>query len=103
MAEIPSRPEGPAVACQVRLNASEALVQVASSDAAGSKLGPVRQVHAAGQRKEQGKFDVARFADGLAEGILSRLVRAQVIKGTARDKGKLVYQMRIDNASPLDP
>ena len=29
-------------------------------------------------------------------------MRAQVIKGTARDKaGKLVYQIRIDNASPL--
>ena len=42
-----------------------------------------------------------RFADGLAEGILNRLVRAQVTKGTAREKGKLIYQIRIDNASPL--
>ena len=44
----------------------------------------------------------ARFADGLAEGVLNRLVRAQVIKGaTTREKGKLVYQIRIENASPM--
>ena len=34
--------------------------------------------------------------------MLSRLVRAQVIKGSAtKDKGKLIYQIRVDNASPL--
>ena len=38
----------------------------------------------------------------MAEGILNRLVRSQIIKGSAtKDKGKLVYQLRIDNASPL--
>ena len=52
--------------------------------------------------QENGKVNVARFADPLSEGILNRLVRAQIIKGSAtRDKGKLVYQLRIDNASPL--
>lgn len=44
----------------------------------------------------------SRFADELSEGILNRLVRAQIVRGTAtKDKGKLVYQLRIDNASPL--
>ena len=33
-------------------------------------------------------------------GTLNRLVRAQLIKGP-RDKGKLTYRIRIDNASPL--
>ena len=34
--------------------------------------------------------------------MLNRLVRAQVIKGaTTREKGKLVYQIRIQNASPM--
>ena len=43
-----------------------------------------------------------KFADALAEGILNRLVRAQVIKGSAqREKGKLIHQIRIENASPL--
>ena len=36
----------------------------------------------------------------MAEGIISRLVRAQLIKGP-RDKGKPTYGIRIENASPL--
>jgi hypothetical protein len=99
--EVPSRPDGPAVACRVRLSGKEALVQVASSDATakawvnfGKFSVPVTQ--------ENGKLDIARFADALSEGILNRLVRAQIIKGSAtKDKGKLVYQLRIENASPL--
>jgi len=99
--EIPSRPEGPAVACRVRLNASEALVQVSSSDATARNWVPFGKFTLP-VTQDKGKLDTVRFADGLAEGVLSRLVRAQVIKGTARDKGgKLVYQIRIDNASPL--
>ncbi len=76
-------------------------MQVSSSDAlAGAWVNfgkftlPVTQ--------ENGKAEVMRMADGLSEGILNRLVRAQIIKGSAtKDKGKLVYQLRIDNASPL--
>ena len=71
-------------------------MQVSSSDAAatawvnfGKFSVPVTQ--------ENGKVDVVRFADALSEGILNRLVRAQIIKGSAtKDKGKLVYQLRID-------
>ena len=34
--------------------------------------------------------------------MLTRLVRASVIKGSAtKDKGKLIYQIRVENASPL--
>jgi hypothetical protein len=99
--EIPEAPAGPAVACNVRFDAREATVQVASSDALAEKwvhFGkfslPVTQ--------ENGKIDTWRFADGIAEGVLTRLVRAQVIKGSAtKDKGKLIYQLRVDNASPL--
>ena len=32
---------------------------------------------------KDGKFDAAKFADALAEGVLSRLVRAQFAKGPA--------------------
>jgi len=100
VAEIPSRPDGPAVACRVKLNASEALVQVTSSDAAARNWVPFGKFTIPVARGQE-KFDVQRFSDGLAEGVLSRLVRAQVIKGnTARDKGKLIYQIRIENASP---
>ncbi len=36
----------------------------------------------------------------LAEGVLNRLVRAQLSK-PVKENGKLVYHLRIDNASPL--
>ncbi|HEX3450097.1 MAG TPA: hypothetical protein VHS97_17720, partial [Isosphaeraceae bacterium] len=49
---------------------------------------------------DQGKFDVGRFANELADGMLNRLVRVELSKGV-KDKGKMHYQLRIDNASPL--
>jgi len=95
---IPARPEGPAVACRVKLTASEALVQVASSDGAarnwipfGKFSLPLLQDHV--------KRDTPRFVDELTEGILNRLVRVQLSKGV-KDKGRMHYQIRIDNASP---
>ena len=34
-------------------------------------------------------------------GVLTRLVLAvQLLKGSTHEKGKLVYQLRVDNASP---
>jgi hypothetical protein len=97
--EIPAQPEGPAVACRVRLNTSDALVEVNSSDATAERWIPFGKFSLPVART-QGKFDTAAFADALAEGILNRLVRTQLTKGP-RDKGKLTYQLRIDNASPL--
>jgi len=96
---IPARPEGPAVACRVKMSASEALVQVTSSDATARSWVPFGKFTLP-VVPEQGKFDPLRFADGLSEGLLNRLVRAQLDKGL-KDKGKMHYQIRIDNASPL--
>jgi hypothetical protein len=99
--DLPARPAGPAIACRIRLSGDEALVQVSSSDAAAEAWVNFGKFSVAVTR-ENGKFDVPKFADALTEGILNRLVRAQIIKGSAtKDKGKLVYQLRIDNASPL--
>jgi hypothetical protein len=97
--EIPAQPEGPAVACRVRLNASEALVQVFSTDAAARSWLPWGKFSLAAAPK-YGKFEGAAFADTLAEGILNRLVRTQLSKGP-REKGKATYQLRIENGSPL--
>jgi len=100
--ELPAEPDGPAVACKIRLNAKEAMVQVASSDADAHKW-VLFGKFSLPLTRENGKLNVWRFADGLSEGILTRLVRAQVIKGSATKEkgGKLVYQVRVDNASPL--
>ena len=69
-------------------------MEIGKVDSAGKFTLPLVQ--------ENGKIDHVKFADSLAEGVLNRLVRAQVIKGSAqKDKGKLIYQIRIENASPL--
>jgi hypothetical protein len=96
---IPERPAGPAVSFHVRLTASEALVRVSSSDPTARGWIPFGKFSLPLAR-DSGKVDARRFADALAEGILHRLVRAQLIKGLS-EKGKRTYQLRIDNASPL--
>jgi hypothetical protein len=50
--------------------------------------------------REGDKLEVAKFADAVAEGVLNRLVRAQLSKGP-KSSGKNAYQLRVDNASPL--
>ncbi len=96
---IPPRPNAPAVACRVKLKANTALVQVFSSDGAaqhwvafGKFSVPVKQ--------DKGKLDTFHFCEEMSEGILNRLVRAQLSKGV-KDKGKMHYEIRIENASPL--
>jgi len=100
---VPDRPEGPAVACRVQLIGTaekpEAQVQVAKSDGAATSWVPVGKFTLPIESKD-GKIEGAAFADALAEGILSRLVRGQLSKGPMV-KGKQTYKIRIDNASPL--
>jgi hypothetical protein len=94
---VPSRPSSPALACQVQVKGGEVQVQLASSDAAVRAWVPM------------GKFSLpiaegagaANLADAVAEGLVGRVVRAQVVKGPRDAKGKLTYRIRIDNASPL--
>ncbi len=53
-------------------------------------------------RDAKGKVDAAQLADGVAEGLISRLVRAQMThRPEFREKGKPIYLIRIDNNSPL--
>ena len=95
----PSRPAGPSVACWVRLAEDEALIQVTSSDADRRTWVPFGKFSIPLVRN-QGRFDAPKFADQLAEGVLNHLVRAQLTK-PVKENGKLVYHLRIDNASPL--
>ncbi len=98
---IPARPAGPALASRIRFNAGEASVQLIGSDKSARSWVPFGKFTQP-LVQENGKLDHVKFADSLAEAVLNRLVRAQVIKGSAqRDKSKLIYQIRIENASPL--
>jgi hypothetical protein len=96
---IPTQPGRPGVACQVRLKDAEALVQVSSSDSNGQNWIPFGKFTLP-VTKVDGQFDKAQFADSLAESVLNRLVRVQLSKGP-RDKGRLTYQLRIENVSPM--
>jgi hypothetical protein len=96
---IPAQPERPAVACRVRLTAREALVQVDGTNPAERSWVPLGKFSAP-IPSAQGKVDVMKFTDAMAEGTLNRLVRTQLVKGP-RVKGKPTYQIRIENASPL--
>jgi len=100
---VPARPDGPALACRVQLIGTvekpEAQVQVAKSDGAATAWVAVGKFTLPIESKE-GKVEATAFVDALAEGILSRLVRAQLSKGPMV-KGKQTYKIRVDNASPL--
>jgi hypothetical protein len=100
---VPARPDGPAVACRVQLvgaaAGTEARVQVAKSDGEAKAWVPVGKFTLPVGRKDD-KVEAVAFADALAEGILGRLVRAQMSKGPVV-KGKPTYKIRVENASPL--
>ena len=96
---IPERPDGPTVACRVRLNGGEAQIQVFSSDGSARTWVPFGKFSLA-ITKKPGGIEGDRVADAVAEGLISRLVRAQLIKGP-RDKGKPTYGIRVENASSL--
>jgi hypothetical protein len=97
---IPARPEGPVVACRVRLSAGEAIVQVTGSDQSSRNWTNLGKFSLSVAAKADSTIDERQVLDELAEGVLNRLVRMQLIKGP-REKGKLTYGLRIDNASPL--
>jgi hypothetical protein len=95
---IPAHPDGPAVTCRVDLTPSQAFVQVATSDSVARKWVPCGKFTLP-LVQESGNSKTTRFVAVLSEGILERLVRAHLSKGV-KDKGKMHYQIRIDNASP---
>ena len=96
---IPARPSGPSLACRVRIKGEEMQVQLSGSDPAARTWVPFGKFNLP-VADATGEAESLRLADALAEGLLSRLVRAQVVKGP-RDKGKLTYRIRIENVSPL--
>jgi hypothetical protein len=96
---VPMRPDAPGLACRVQIKADEALVQLAGSD--GSSRGWVPYGKFTVRiRADRAPFDAGQLADSIAEGLLSRLVKTQLVKGP-REKGKLTHRIRIENASPL--
>ena len=98
-----ARLDGPALSCKLRLEGSEATVEVAVSTGGpwqpmGKFTLPLPGLDGTRMKGYEGHA----VADAAAEGIVGRLVRVQLIKDKAKDKkGRAVYKIRIDNATPL--
>jgi hypothetical protein len=108
---VPARPSGPAVACRVALtDDGAAAVQLACSDPKGQAwvttgkfrlaVAPEPPEVPADAKVSARRLRAMVVADALAEGVLSRLVRAQLAKGP-RVGGQETYRIKLDNASPL--
>ena len=79
---FPTSPEGPAVACRVRISATRGQRAGGQLRRHGAAVGALRQVHpAGGQGTDKDKSEAAKLGDALAEGVLGRLVRAQLRRG----------------------
>ena len=101
-AGVPDKPEGPSLAVRVTIDHAKVHVQVATSDAQGAGWASAGDFDL--KRSETPSqpevTDGARIVDAIADGLLDRLVRADLSKPRHID-GKLVYKVRIRNASPL--
>ena len=96
----PDAARGPAVACRVRLTATEALVQVASSDATARTGSPSASSRCRWSRKRQVRQRQVRRCPGRGDPQPAG-PRPGEQRPAQREKGKLIYQIRIENASPL--
>ncbi len=99
---VPAKPSGPSLACQIALtDAGEAVVQVSTTSGLGRDWVSSGKFSLPLEReKVSGDLKPALLADAMAEGVLARLVRAQLTKGP-KVKGKETFKIRIDNVSPL--
>ena len=119
---VPDHPTGPALATRITLNENKAEVKLATTDSAGTgwvtlepitlKMTVVEPKVVAAEESKSGEKAVAsetidpemrkaaQVADGVAAGLLSRLVGAKLSKGH-RVKGHDTFQVRIINASPF--
>jgi hypothetical protein len=101
--EVPSRPEGPALACKVTIAGTretpEATVLVSTSGTDATAWAPAGKFTLALAR-DGDRIKATEFADALAEGVLGRMVRASLARGP-KVKGKTTYKIRIENSSPL--
>jgi hypothetical protein len=99
--EIPRRPEGPAVCCRVSLAGSTASVQVGMSDPAGREWVSIGKFTTP-VAETDGKLNAPELMDQIAEGLVNRLVRVQLLKDKSKDaSGHPTHHIRIENASPL--
>jgi hypothetical protein len=96
---VPARPQGPAVACSIQASGDDLTVQIRMTDEQGQAWVSAGKFDLRIAKKD-GKLDSPTVANSVASGVLSRLVRADLVKGK-KVKGKDSYTVRIGNYSPL--
>jgi hypothetical protein len=109
--KVPARPTGPAVGVKVQLTtASEASVQLATTDASGTAWTAIGKFTVAVDRDDAGKVKLEEFGDAVAEQLLKRLVVVKLVKTKANAGGGLIpaspkakdtYSIRVENYSSL--
>jgi hypothetical protein len=95
---IPAKPEGPALACRIRLEEHGTLIQLSASDPDGNAWTHVAKLPL--QASDSKPWTAETLADAWAEAMLSRLADVKLIPGK-KVEGKPTYRIQIDNASPL--
>jgi hypothetical protein len=96
---IAAQPSRPSLACRVQIGVDEVQVQLSGSDPSGRRWTPLGKFSLKAA-DASGKEGALKLADAVAQGLIGRVVKAQIVKGT-RQKGKLTYGIRFDNASPF--
>jgi hypothetical protein len=97
---MPSRPEGPAIACRIALAGGQATGQVWTTVGSGRSWQSAGKLSVVLTKRNAEQPAPAEVADACAQGLLSRLVRAELAKGPkANDKES--FKIKIENASPL--
>ena len=101
---IPSKPEGPALACEASVTKTSSGpmldVRLAVTGANGDRWEQASRFSIPLLDQDKKALEPPAIADALAEGVLSRLVKAQLSKGH-KVKGKDTFTIKIVNVSPL--
>ena len=116
---VPTRPDGPALACRIELDDSAVAVKLEASHPSGTGWVPLGEFRiklsdprlnlaasteeatpAAASDSAEGGCQAARLGDALAEGMLGRVLRVNLTRGPVV-KGKATFKIKIHNESPL--
>ncbi|WP_422931808.1 hypothetical protein [Singulisphaera sp. PoT] len=95
---IPDRPEGPALASRVEVDGCAASVRILAADEAGNAWVEMGEFSMPLLAEDGTARGAAELADAWAELLLSRMVRAQFVRGAS---GKDHDVIRIENRSPM--
>ena len=97
---IDASPNGPAIACRVRVEDQIAVAQLSVSNETGDRWVPAGELTLKLNQTDAGKMTTDALIDRLAEAVLTKLVHVKLVAGP-KSKGKASYRIRVENASPM--